>query len=309
MTSELSNLRDAFVTIQKDASAFFDEANSSIDAPHYLSSADPDELWNKLSSHLQEKSLSLQKEILKLVGKVAAHVKRATLLTEADERDLKRSAKEIRAALRLHSFQSWDTEILNNEDVVLGVRPAGQSESYPAWPDGANRAFLRAMDTVAGIFELLEASPESPSESGLSLSGATKYRPNTVFVMMWIDPSNPALEDIYDTVKTSCAKFGLKAIRADEIEHEEVITEKILAEIKTSEFLIADLTGERPSVYYEIGYAHSLGRRVIMYRQQGVRIHFDLAAYNCPEYRNNSDLREKLLRRLEEVTNRRGSGS
>lgn len=37
---------------------------------------------------------------------------------------------------------------------------------------------------------------------------------------------------------------------------------KTLAAIKRSKFIIADLTYERPSCYYEIGYAHGLQKRV-----------------------------------------------
>ena len=40
--------------------------------------------------------------------------------------------------------------------------------------------------------------------------------------------------------------------------------EKTLVAIQRSNFIIADLTYERPSCYYEIGYAHGLQKRVYL---------------------------------------------
>ena len=105
-------------------------------------------------------------------------------------------------------------------------------------------------------------------------------------------------------IKEECAAFGLTARRIDELEHSDTVTSRILSEIKSSEFIIADLTGERPNVYYEVGYAHALGKHPILFRGRDTRLHFDLVVHKVPEYENVTDLRAQLRARLGEILGR-----
>jgi hypothetical protein len=43
---------------------------------------------------------------------------------------------------------------------------------------------------------------------------------------------------------------------------------------------------------------------VILFRKAGTGLHFDLAGYNCPQYENLRDLKEKLTQRLRALTNK-----
>lgn len=134
-----------------------------------------------------------------------------------------------------------------------------------------------------------------------SLSTPT-IKKNTAFILMAMDKNKPELQDIHMAIKEVCAKFGINAYRADELEHSDRITDLILREIELCEFIIADLSYERPNVYYEVGYAHSKEKRPILYRKQDTRLHFDLAVHNVPEYKNTTELRSLLSKRLEAIT-------
>lgn len=127
---------------------------------------------------------------------------------------------------------------------------------------------------------------------------------NSAFILMWMDEKHPELVDVHQAVKEVFAEFGIEALRADEIQHQDRITDLILDKIAQSEFLFADMTGERPNVYYEVGYAHALGKRPILYRRKGTPLHFDLSIHNVPEYENVTQLRSLLRERLEAITGR-----
>ncbi len=155
----------------------------------------------------------------------------------------------------------------------------------------SDKKHQRLMRRKSGINSIAKPSP-------------TQEIKNTAFIIMQINKEDSSLVDNHIAIKEVCKDFGIKAIRVDEITHQEKITDIIIEQIEKAEFIIGDLTNERPNVYYEIGYAHALGKRPMLVRKKGSKIHFDLSGYNVPEYDNNSELKFILHKWLEDITRR-----
>jgi len=118
-----------------------------------------------------------------------------------------------------------------------------------------------------------------------------------IFVIMSFDKH---LIDTYNAIKQAVTKIAPEFLceRIDNIQDDFRITDKILECIQRSTLVIADLTGERPNVYYELGFARGIGKKVIHLARNGTFLHFDVKDFNTIFYENIRDLEEKLAIRL-----------
>lgn len=99
-----------------------------------------------------------------------------------------------------------------------------------------------------------------------------------VFVLM---PFKDEFRDVYEVgIKQACTDAGAYSERLDEQIFEERMLERIYNQIAKADVIVADLTGQNPNVFYEVGYAHALGKRTILLTQRSEDIPFDLKHYN-----------------------------
>ncbi len=117
------------------------------------------------------------------------------------------------------------------------------------------------------------------------------------FVLM---PFTEDFDDIYQLgIKQSCEDAGAYCERVDEQLFTESILERIYNQISKADFVIADMTNRNPNVFYEVGYAHALGKQTILLTQNADDIPFDLKHYPHIIYNNKiSTLKKDILPRI-----------
>lgn len=77
---------------------------------------------------------------------------------------------------------------------------------------------------------------------------------NKCFVLMQFSDD---LDIVYGTIKNELDNIGFICNRADDVSGSPIIFNKILSEMFSSRFIIAELTHNNPNVFYELGIAHS----------------------------------------------------
>lgn len=114
------------------------------------------------------------------------------------------------------------------------------------------------------------------------------------FVLM---PFQTTFDDIYRLgIQAAAEKSGMIATRVDEqVFHNEGILERIYNQIEAADFIIADMTGKNPNVFYEVGYAHAKGKLCVLLTQRADDIPFDLRHHRHIVYGSSiSSLKAKL---------------
>lgn len=113
-------------------------------------------------------------------------------------------------------------------------------------------------------------------------------------------------DERFVAIETVIAKVGGVAIRIDKEHPLEDIVGRIKKEIRDAAFVVADLTDERQSCYFEAGFAEALPRPVIYVASKqsvlkpgtATKVHFDIHM-NVHFFTNHNELKTKLTDAIE----------
>lgn len=99
-----------------------------------------------------------------------------------------------------------------------------------------------------------------------------------------------------------CESCGFKAVRVDQINDSDSITQTIIDKLLSSELVIADISGHNPNVFYEMGYRKCTDRPIIHLKKKGESIPFDVNTVRTFEYDlTDLDNVEETKKRLEQT--------
>jgi nucleoside 2-deoxyribosyltransferase len=142
----------------------------------------------------------------------------------------------------------------------------------------------------------IQGSGTSKALSSLIQKALQPSKPQIFIVMKFGDENlDSAYEGAYKVV---AKEFGLECLRIDEVQDSGKISDQILNNIAESKYVLCDLTGARPNCYYETGFAHALGKEIILLANKKEKIHFDLQGHRFIQWATEQDLRTKLHDRL-----------
>lgn len=105
------------------------------------------------------------------------------------------------------------------------------------------------------------------------------YRPKVFFII-------PFEEDfliLYEELKKEFEK-DYDFFHAGDLDNQRNILQDIVDGIYQADVIVADLTGLNPNVFYELGLAHAMNKKVIIITQKIDELPFDIRSYRANEY-------------------------
>ena len=106
-------------------------------------------------------------------------------------------------------------------------------------------------------------------------------------------------------IRPVCEQGGFEVARADEMNNHDSITGAVIEALETADLVIADLTGNNPNVFYEIGYRKALRLPAIHLCEEGSTIPFDVHDVRAISYRLDlsgaDEAKERLARMIKDI--------
>jgi hypothetical protein len=169
------------------------------------------------------------------------------------------------------------------------------------------QSLLEGVEIVSAGQAAVPGQPASAATLNVGDKPAAEpARRKSVFVAM---PFVEESEDVYQFgIYSTIRRCGYICEKVDESVFAGSIVDRIMDGIKNADFVVADLTMERPNVYLEVGYAWGMNKRVLLVAREGQRLHFDLSHHKCLFYKTIGKLAEALEKTVLEMFGRGSDG-
>ena len=118
-----------------------------------------------------------------------------------------------------------------------------------------------------------------------------------VFVIM---PFGEDFLALYDNLKNRF-RDDFEFTNSGDLDNQQNILHDIVEGIAQADVVIADLTGLNANVFYELGLAHTMNKKVVIITQDLSELPFDIKSYRANEYSLQFNKIDKLIDELEKL--------
>jgi hypothetical protein len=147
----------------------------------------------------------------------------------------------------------------------------------------------------------------STGHASVSSITVNAQQPVCFVVMQFTEEYNTLYSEV---IKPTCEEFRYRVIRGDDFYASGLIINDITQSIRESTLVIADVTPNNPNVFYEVGFAHGIGKKTILLSDRTrEKLPFDISGFRHLFYDNTiggkRDVEERLRRHLEALGTKR----
>lgn len=161
-----------------------------------------------------------------------------------------------------------------------------------------NETMLRSQERFSTVNHLVLEGNNIHSSSFLESMGVSKdiqIKDKSAFVLT---PFHPEFDESYGWIKSFFIEHGYTCTRGDAVLAESNVLSHIISEMLASEIVVANISGRNPNVFYELGIAHALGKKVVLVARSKKDITFDVSNSQIAIYKDRDSLNSSLSRWL-----------
>jgi nucleoside 2-deoxyribosyltransferase len=170
-----------------------------------------------------------------------------------------------------------------------------------------NESMLKSQERFSRVNHLViegNATHTSGLLNSMGVDKNIKVKLKTAFVLT---PFHPEFDESYGWIVDFFKDHQYSCTRGDAILADTNILSHILSEMLAAEIVVANISGRNPNVFYELGIAHALGKKVVIISRSKDDITFDLASTQIAIYKDKDSLIESLNKWLISILHERAN--